>query len=76
MEPTQPTKLPSDLRSKVAQCYVDDREFNDPDTGRLVKYKKLITAFVVDGEVVEFAAPVKKNDPILLKYAEDYSRGM
>lgn len=38
--------LPSDLRQSIARCYVEDREFKD-DTGRVVKYSRLVVEFTV-----------------------------
>ena len=71
----QQGQLPSDLRSKIARAYVSDESFKD-ETGREVKYSRLNTEFVVDGETIRFAAKIKKNDKVLLKYAEDFSGGI
>lgn len=73
-EQRQPLTLPSDLRSRLSRCYVDDREFKDETTGRIVKYSRLVSEFIVDGDILLFEAPLKKNDKILLKLADDFSR--
>ena len=75
-EQRQPLTLPSDLPSRLSRCYVDDREFKDETTGRIVKYSRLVSEFIVDGDILLFEAPLKKNDKILLKLADDFSRPM
>lgn len=66
--------LPSDLRSRISRCYIDDREFKDTESGRIVKYSRLVIEFVVDGDIVSYECSVKKTDKTLLKLADDFSR--
>jgi len=67
-------QLPSDLRHKIARCYVDDREFKD-DSGKVVKYSRLVVVFSVGNEDVSFESRIRKNDKALLAIAEDFSAG-
>ena len=71
-QPPSSRRLPSDLRHKIARCYVDDREFKD-DTGRTVKYSRLVVEFYVGEEAVIFEARIGKNDKALLAVADDFS---
>ena len=71
-QPPSSRRLPSDLRHKIARCYVDDREFKD-DTGRTVKYSRLVVEFYVGEEAVTFEARIGKNDKALLAIADDFS---
>mgnify|MGYP000854196116 FL=1 len=73
-QPPSSRHLPSDLRSKIARCYVDDREFKD-DTGRTVKYSRLVVEFYVGEEAAIFEARIGKNDKALLAIADDFSAG-
>lgn len=70
----QSRQLPSDLRHKIARCYVDDREFKN-DTGAVVKYSRLVVEMSVDGEIVTFEARLAKNDKALISLAQDFSNG-
>lgn len=71
-QPPSSRRLPSDLRHKIARCYVDDREFKN-DTGRTVKYSRLVVEFYVGEEAVIFEARIGKNDKALLAIADDFS---
>ena len=67
-------QLPSDLRHKIARCYVDDREFQD-DAGKTVKQSRLVVVFSVGNEDVSFESRIRKNDKALLAIADDFSSG-
>jgi len=63
------------LKNKVKDLYVDNREFTNRDTGELIEYKRLAVVVDIDGaeEVLDFvpADSLGKAGFTLLRVADD-----
>lgn len=64
------TLLPDNLKSRVSRVYVDSREFNDPETGKLIKYDRLVIEILVKDEPYDIELKVDKKDKAILALAD------
>ncbi|MFZ1360867.1 MAG: hypothetical protein WAS27_02485 [Candidatus Saccharimonadales bacterium] len=57
------------LVSRLSRAHISDNEFTD-DSGKVVKYKRLVLTVLVKGESVELPIKVDKKDLLILGMAD------
>lgn len=62
--------LPDNLINRIARVHVDEREFKD-DTGKSVKYSKLVLEVLVKDEPIELEFKIDRKDKVMLSLADD-----
>ena len=62
--------LPDNLKSRTSRIYIDNREFKD-DSGKQVKYDRLVVEVIVKGEPFNIEAKIDKKDKAILALADN-----
>lgn len=62
--------LPDNLKSRTSRIYVDNREFKD-DSGKPVKYDRLVVEVLIKGEPFNIEAKIDKKDKAIFALADN-----
>jgi len=61
------------LKSRISRLYFDERQFKD-DSGKVVKYDRLVLELLIKGEVFTIEFKPEKKDKAILMLADDLTQ--